>query len=116
MPIRPEDLATGGALLGGVAVSLLARARGVDAPRPGDRIGPFRITGELGRGGMAIVFRGERDDGEYRQAVALKWIASGRQDDAARTLFRRERQALADLGHPHIARLLDGGHTDDGQP
>lgn len=116
MPIRPEDLATGGALLGGVAASLLARARGVDAPRPGDRIGPFRITGELGRGGMAIVFRGERDDGEYRQAVALKWIASGRQDDAARTLFRRERQALADLGHPHIARLLDGGHTDDGQP
>lgn len=116
MPIRPEDFATGGALLGGVAASLLARARGVDAPRPGDRIGPFRIAGELGRGGMAIVFRGERDDGEYRQAVALKWIASGRQDEAARTLFRRERQALADLVHPNIAHLLDGGHTGDGQP
>ncbi|MBX3726195.1 MAG: serine/threonine protein kinase [Xanthomonadales bacterium] len=116
MPIRPEDLATGGALLGSVAASLLARSRSAEAPRPGQRLGPFRITGELGRGGMAIVFRGERDDGEYRQAVALKWIASGHQDEARRTLFLRERQALADLVHPNIAHLLDGGHTADGQP
>lgn len=114
MPIRPEDFATGGALLGGIAASLLRdHAR---LPQPGQRIGPFRITEELGRGGMAVVYRAARDDGEYLQTVALKWIAGGGGDEGARALFRRERQALADLNHPHIARLLDGGHGEDGQP
>jgi tetratricopeptide (TPR) repeat protein len=114
MPIRPKDFATGGGLLGGVAASLLAQREAL--PQAGDRIGPFRIIEELGRGGMAVVYRAERDDGEYRQTVALKWIAGSAGDAGARALFRRERQALADLNHPHIARLLDGGHTEAGQP
>lgn len=114
MPIRPEDFATGGGLLGGVAASLLAQREVL--PHAGDRIGSFRIVEELGRGGMAVVYRAERDDGEYRQTVALKWIAGSYGDAGARALFRRERQALADLTHPHIARLLDGGHTEAGQP
>jgi tetratricopeptide (TPR) repeat protein len=116
MPIRPEDFATGGALLGGVAASLLAQVEGAQLPAAGQRIGPFRVVDLLGHGGMAAVFRAERDDGEYRQTVALKWIAGASHGEASRELFRRERQALADLNHPHIARLLDGGHSADGQP
>lgn len=116
MPIRLEDFATGGALLGGVAASLLRAHERVGLPQPGERVGPFAIVEELGRGGMAVVYRAERADGEYAQTVALKWIASGGGDEGARALFRRERQALADLNHPHIARLLDGGHSAEGQP
>lgn len=116
MPIRPDDFATGGALLGAAAASLLRERERVRLPQPGERIGPFAIVEELGRGGMAVVYRAERADGEYAQTVALKWIGGGGSDEGARALFRRERQALADLNHPHIARLLDGGHSDEGQP
>lgn len=116
MPIRPEDFATGGALLGVAAASLLRERERARLPQPGERIGPFAIVEELGRGGMAVVYRAERADGEYAQTVALKWIGGGSSDEGARALFRRERQALADLNHPHIARLLDGGHSADGQP
>ncbi|MBE5316510.1 MAG: serine/threonine protein kinase [Xanthomonadales bacterium] len=116
MPIRPEDFATGGALLGAAAASLLRERERARLPQPGERIGPFAIVEELGRGGMAVVYRAERADGEYVQTVALKWIGGGSNDEGARALFRRERQALADLNHPHIARLLDGGHSAEGQP
>ncbi|SDD73308.1 serine/threonine-protein kinase [Aquimonas voraii] len=116
MPIRPDDFATGGALLGAAAASLLRERERARLPQPGERIGPFAIVEELGRGGMAVVYRAERADGEYAQTVALKWIGGGGSDEGARALFRRERQALADLSHPHIARLLDGGHSVDGQP
>jgi hypothetical protein len=116
MPIRPEDFATGGALLGAAAASLLRERERARLPQPGERIGPFAIVEELGRGGMAVVYRAQRADGEYAQTVALKWIGGGGGDEGARALFRRERQALADLNHPHIARLLDGGHSDEGQP
>jgi serine/threonine-protein kinase len=116
MPIRPDDFATGGALLGAAAASLLRERERARLPQPGERIGPFEIVEELGRGGMAVVYRAQRADGEYVQTVALKWIGGGGGDEGARALFRRERQALADLNHPHIARLLDGGHSDEGQP
>lgn len=116
MPVRPEDLATGGALLGGVAASLLRERERSRLLQCGERVGPFEIAEELGRGGMAVVYRAVRADGEYAQTVALKWIAGGGGDEGARALFRRERQALADLNHPHIARLLEGGHGSEGQP
>jgi tetratricopeptide (TPR) repeat protein len=116
MPIRPDDLVTGGAQLGAVAASLLQAHAEATLPAPGDRIGAWRIVAEIGRGGMAVVYRAERDDGEYSQAVALKWIAAGRADATSAGLFRRERQALADLNHPHIARLLDGGRSSTGLP
>lgn len=116
MPIDPDALLTGGALQGALAASLLRqRDRGGELA-PGTRIGAFRIEREIGRGGMAIVYLAARDDGEYEQQVALKWLLQARPDDTGAALFRRERQALADLRHPHIARLLDGGRTDDGRP
>ncbi len=80
---------------------------------PGMRFGVFRLVRELGAGGMGVVWLAERDDGEYRQHVAIKCIADHRSEQGA-DLFRRERQILSDLKHPNIARLLDGGRREDG--
>lgn len=86
------------------------------APEPmPERIGPFRITGVVGRGGMGTVLRGERDDGVYSQTVAIKLIRGGLRDARARERFALERRILARLSHPGIARILDGGAAD-GRP
>jgi serine/threonine-protein kinase len=85
------------------------------APWLGRRIGNYRILRELGRGGMGSVFLAERADAEYESRVAIKLIR-GFPTSAALERLRRERQLLAGLVHPHIARLLDGGTTDEGQP
>jgi eukaryotic-like serine/threonine-protein kinase len=82
----------------------------------GDRVGPYRVTQELGRGGMGIVYRAERADGEFAQVVALKLLRRGFDGDDTTVRFRRERQILAQLDHPSIARLLDGGLHTDGRP
>lgn len=82
----------------------------------GQRLGVYRLTKELGRGGMGAVYLAERDDGEFRQRVALKVIKRGMDTDFIVRRFRNERQILATLDHPNIARLLDGGTTDDGLP
>jgi tetratricopeptide (TPR) repeat protein/predicted Ser/Thr protein kinase len=116
MPIDPNLLQTGGALQGAVAASLLRTREAEGELASGTRVGIYRVVRELGRGGMAVVYLAERDDGEYRQQVALKWMKAAQSDASAAALFRRERQSLADLRHPHIARLLDGGRTDDGRP
>jgi eukaryotic-like serine/threonine-protein kinase len=116
MPIEPEDFRTGGALHGDIAASLLRQREAQLSRQPGDLIGSYRIINELGRGGMAIVYRAERADGEYEQQVALKWMLDSQAEASSAELFRRERQALADLNHPHVARLLDGGRTADGRP
>ena len=89
---------------------------GVPAPAIPSRVGPFRIERELGRGGMGTVYLAERDE-QFRQRVALKLIRRGL--DLDEHLLRRfvdERQILASLEHPGIARLLDGGVTPDGAP
>jgi serine/threonine-protein kinase len=81
------------------------------------RIGPYRMIRPLGHGGMGAVYLAERADGQYEQQVALKLLrlgGSARKNEVQR--FRAERQILAGLQHPNIARLLDGGVTDDGQP
>ncbi|GMU64055.1 MAG: hypothetical protein AMXMBFR36_03290 [Acidobacteriota bacterium] len=83
---------------------------------PGTRIGPFRVTGELGRGGMGTVHLAERADGAYEQEVALKRIRLGFGSELLRERFLRERRILARLEHPNIARLVDGGLTEDGWP
>jgi serine/threonine-protein kinase len=79
------------------------------------RLGAYRLLHELGAGGMGTVFLAERVDGGFVQTVAIKLLRGFPTTDGLRRL-RQERQILAGLDHPHIARLLDGGETDDGQP
>jgi tetratricopeptide (TPR) repeat protein len=81
---------------------------------PGARIGPWRVDGLIGRGGMGEVYRAERADGLYTQAVALKLVRLDMAQDVRR--FELERRTLALLEHPSIARLVDGGLADDGRP
>ena len=80
------------------------------------RIGRYRILGEVGRGGMGTVFAALRDDGEYDQKVAVKIIKRGLSTTTIVRSFRRERQILASLAHSNIARLLDGGMSEEGLP
>jgi tetratricopeptide (TPR) repeat protein len=82
----------------------------------GRRIGPYRILDEIGRGGMGTVFAAVRDDGEFDQQVAIKIIKRGLNTQAIVRRFRHERQILASLDHPNIARLIDGGVSADGLP
>jgi len=79
-------------------------------------IGPYRIVRELGRGGMGTVFLGERDDAQFTMRAAIKLIKRGMDSEAVLERFRHERQILAGLEHPNIARLLDGGTSSDGLP
>ena len=79
-------------------------------------VGPYRLVRELGRGGMGTVYLGERDDQQYQTNVAIKLVRQGADTDFILRRFRRERQILAHLSHPNIARLLDGGTTDNGLP
>ncbi len=88
-----------------------------DRPARGDqRVGAYRIRTELGRGGMSIVYLAERADGAFDQRVALKFLALGAAHDAGLRRFEQERQILAALNHPNIARLLDGGTDTRGCP
>src|SRR5262249_34948478 len=80
------------------------------------RIGPYRLIRELGSGGMGSVYLAERADGQYRKKVAIKLIRRGMDSEFIIRRFRNERQILADLSHPNIAGLLDGGSTEDGLP
>jgi serine/threonine protein kinase len=85
-------------------------------PHP-HRVGAYRIDRVIGEGGMRIVYLAHRDDGEFDQRVALKLVRRGLHLDARIVRrFRDERQMLAALNHPGIARLHDGGLTDDGLP
>ncbi|MCA9756921.1 MAG: serine/threonine protein kinase, partial [Candidatus Eisenbacteria bacterium] len=80
----------------------------------GRRIGPYRIVRRIGVGGMGAVYLARRDDDQFDQEVALKLISIGIPGAEAWSRFRDERQILARLNHPHIARLLDGGMTSEG--
>lgn len=80
------------------------------------RVGAWRLISELGSGGMGTVWLAERADGQYQQKAALKLLQTGPQAQAVVDRFERERQILAGLDHPHIARLLDGGLTGEGRP
>lgn len=83
---------------------------------PNTRIGHWTIRDQIGQGGMARVYRVERDDGLLDQQLALKIMSDRFDSDSARTRFMREQQILANLHHQHIARFLDAGVTEDGQP
>ena len=86
------------------------------AAKPGARIGVYKVLREIGHGGMGTVYLAERDDEQYRQQVAIKLINPGLGGELIRRRFRNEMQILADLNHPNIARLFDGGETADGVP
>ncbi len=81
----------------------------------GDRIGPWSVLELIGRGGMGTVYKVERADEQFRQVAALK-VVSNVADEVTYERFRRERQILAQLSHPNIAGLIDGGVIDDGRP
>jgi serine/threonine-protein kinase len=112
-PNDPLDavLPPGGALNGRLFCRLLEDED--DAPFPsGTRIGCWRIDSLFGRGGSSTVYLADRADGHFEQQVAIKIV---RPNPAFTEQFRRERQILARLRHPAIARLIDGGHLDDGR-
>ena len=99
---------------GAPVAGILAAAAGSEL-NPGDRLGPWRLEGEIGAGGMGRVFAAERDDGLYQQRAAIKVLLGWAGVDALARLAR-ERQILASMAHPNIARLLDGGTTPMGRP
>lgn len=101
---RRAELQTGGA------------AAALEEEAPPERVGAYRIMGLIGRGGMGSVYRGERASGDFRHEVAIKLIKPGLLSEALVERFRRERQTLARLSHPHIAQLHDGGETERGSP
>lgn len=82
----------------------------------GQCIGDFRVIRELGQGGMAAVFLGEREGADFRQQVAIKLLRRGLYSELEQRLFQRERRALAALEHANVARLIDGGVTAAGIP
>src|SRR5271155_316539 len=79
----------------------------------GDRMGPYRVLRTLGAGGMGEVYLAERADAEFEQQVAIKVVHSGAVGRGASSRLKIERQILAQLEHPNIAHLLDGGTLPD---
>lgn len=86
-----------------------------DAPAP-EQVGAYRIVEALGEGGMGAVYRAVRDSGDFDHEVAIKIVRPGILGGALKDRFERERQLLANLSHPHIARLYDGGTMEGGSP
>jgi serine/threonine protein kinase len=90
----------------------------IDSVRPfdGKELRAYRLIKEIGHGGMGCVYLAERADGAYTKQVAVKLVRAGRDNAQIVARFQREREILASLDHPNIARLIDGGSTDDGVP
>jgi len=108
----------GSVFLNSPAVDLKS-ALGEAGPRStwmGRRIGVYQIEGEVGHGGMGEVYRAVRADGQYKKEVAIKLVRGGYDTTAVLERFLHERQILASLDHPNIARLYDGGTTPEGLP
>src|SRR5215472_3394471 len=82
----------------------------------GKRLGAWRVLREIGRGGMGAVYLATRDDDQFQKRVAIKVVKRGMDTAELLSRFRRERQILANLDHPYIARLMDGGSTPEGRP
>lgn len=87
-----------------------------DLSLEGSEVGAYRLIRRVGSGGMGSVFLAERADGSFERQVALKVVKKGMDTERVVQRFRVERQILARLDHPNIARLIDGGVTDDGRP
>jgi hypothetical protein len=87
-----------------------------DVSSPSRMVGHYRILRELGAGGMGVVYLATREDGAFRKNVAVKLLKAGHNHQDLVQRFHQERQVLANLDHPNIARILDGGETPDGTP
>jgi len=109
-------LVPGGAQSGPIWHDLSSDLLGADELGEGARIGRYRIIQEIGEGGMAVVLLASREDRCYDQNVALKILRAGIDTDEVVRRFSQERQILASLRHPGIARLVDGGRTASGRP
>ena len=88
----------------------------VSVPLPGTPIGPYRLVSLIGQGGMGSVWLAERSDGEIQHKAAIKLLRADADRGSFRDRFLQERQLLANLNHPSIGRLMDAGHTGEGQP
>jgi len=99
-----------------LAVAAAAQQLASADPVIGARFGPWRVSREIGRGGMGIVYLAVRDDSQFQKEAALKLIRAGMDTEELLLRFRHERQILASLDHPYIARLIDGGTTPEGRP
>jgi serine/threonine protein kinase len=108
--MQPEFLNTPGA-----GLDAFQELSGAD-PWIGRHIGPYQLVRQLGSGGMGEVYFAIRADAEFHKEVAVKLIRSGQDSAAVVSRFKIERQILASLDHPNIAKLLDGGRTPQGQP
>jgi len=82
----------------------------------GKKIGAYRVVREIGQGGMAVVYLGQRDDQNYRKQVAIKMVKPGIGTEQVLQRFLNERQTLAALDHSNIVKLLDGGSSEEGSP
>lgn len=100
-----------------ISAPMLSIVEGLAGPElsVGDTLGAWQLTRELGHGGMGAVYLAERRDGQFEQRAAIK-LLQGFASTAALVLLARERQIMANLSHPNIARLLDGGATPKGRP
>lgn len=105
-----------GELIGGALEQFDADAAPKRADRSGERIGQYRLVRRIGAGGMAVVYLAERADEQFEQKVAIKLVSHRVLDPEVDERTRVERQILAALDHPNIARLLDGGTAGDGLP
>lgn len=94
----------------------LFEAATIEPLEPDTIVGAYRIGERLGAGGMGVVYRGHRADDQFEKQVAIKVIKRGMDSEEILARFLRERQVLADLEHPGIARLIDGGALEDGRP
>jgi eukaryotic-like serine/threonine-protein kinase len=103
-------------LLDHLVVSSVHEPAAQPASRTGSRIGPYILERELGRGGMGVVYQATRADGTFQRRVAIKILRRDRNGDMFLDRFQRERQILAQLNHPHIAAILDGGATSEDEP
>lgn len=93
-------------------------AKQIATPSAGSaqRIGPYKVIRELGKGGMGVVYLAMRSDGAFEKAVAIKLLRRDVLSEEFLVRFRQERQILANVDHPNIARIMDAGDTDDGIP
>jgi tetratricopeptide (TPR) repeat protein len=114
--IASHDAAPGGFVQDKIRNAVLSFQELKATPTESTHVGPYRLIRELGRGGMGVVFLAERDDQQYKSTVAIKLVRPGMDTEFVLARFQRERQTLARLQHPNIARLLDGGTTSSGLP